>query len=122
MRNVLSHTPARKKKEIGERLSALFKAPDRAAAMAQYEAFCAKYERTLPAAVKSLGEDWAACLTFYEFEAGLQRYIKTTNALESLFSQVRSRTNQMKIFQDEGSCLMIVGATMQQVKFQRIPV
>lgn len=52
----------------------------------------------------------------------MQRYIKTTNAIESTFSQVRARTDQVDAFTNEDSCLMLVWATLEGLTFQRIPV
>ncbi len=37
-------------------------------------------------------------LTFYEFPQTMHRYIRTTNAIESLFSNVRQRTDQIDVF------------------------
>jgi putative transposase len=42
----------------------------------------------------SLAEDEEHTLMFYQFPQTMHRYIKTTNAIESLFSNVRQRTHQ----------------------------
>ncbi|HXZ04067.1 MAG TPA: transposase, partial [Ktedonobacteraceae bacterium] len=42
-----------------------------------------------PEAIRSLAEDEEHLMTFYEFPQRMHRHIKTTNAIESLFSNVR---------------------------------
>jgi len=54
-------------------------------------------------AVRSLMEDEAHVLTFYDFPQVIHRYIRTTNAIESFFSNVRQRTDQIDTFTTEGS-------------------
>jgi putative transposase len=85
-------------------------------------AFKGKYAQRYPEAVRSLLEDEAHLLTFYAFPSVMHRYIRTTNAIESLFSNVRQRTDQIDAFTTETSCLTIVWAVMQGIKLPRIPV
>jgi putative transposase len=80
------------------------------------------HAKRYPEAVASLKEGEEETLTFYDFPQVLQRYIKTTNAIESTFSQVRARTDQVDAFTNEESCLMLVWATLEAMTFQRIPV
>jgi len=51
----------------------------------------AKYSQRYPEAVRSLSEEEDQTLTFYDFPQAMHRYIRTTNAIESLFSNVRQR-------------------------------
>jgi putative transposase len=59
-------------------------------------------------------------LTFYAFPQPMHRYIQTTNAIESLFSNVRQRTDQIDVFTTESSCLAIVWATIQDIRLHKI--
>jgi transposase-like protein len=61
-------------------------------------------------------------LTFYAFPPVMHRYIRSTNAIESLFSTVRRRTDQLDAFTTETSCLTIVWAVMQDIRLPKIPV
>jgi transposase-like protein len=67
-------------------------------------------------------EDEAHLLTFYDFPQAMHRYIRTTNAIESFFSNVRQRTDQIDAFTTETSCLTIVWAVMQDIRLPKIPV
>jgi len=49
-------------------------------------------------AVRRLTEDEEHLLTFYAFPQTMHRYIQSTNAIESLFSNVRQRTDQIDVF------------------------
>ena len=44
----------------------------------------------------------------------MHRHIQTTNAIESLFGNVRQRTDQIDVFTTESSCLTIVWAIIQE--------
>jgi putative transposase len=66
-------------------------------------------------ALRSLVEEEEQTLTFYEFPAAMHRHIQTTNVLESLFSNVRQRTDQIDVFTTETSCLTSVWATIQDI-------
>jgi hypothetical protein len=82
----------------------------------------AKYQKRYPEAIRSLCEDEAHLLTYYDFPVVMHRYIRTTNAIESFFSNVRQRTDQIDTFTTEMSCLTIVWATMQDIHLPRIPI
>ncbi len=85
-------------------------------------AFKAKYMQRYPEAVRSLAEDEEYLLSFYAFPASMHRHIQTTNAIESLFSNVRQRTDQIDVFTTETSCLTIVWATIQDIRLHKITV
>ena len=72
--------------------------------------------------MRSRGVDEEHLLTFYAFPAVMHRYIRSTNAIESLFSNVRQRTDQIDAFTTETSCLTIVWAVMQDIRLPKIPV
>jgi hypothetical protein len=47
--------------------------------------------------VRSLTEDEEHLVTFYDFPVAMHRHIQTTNAIESLWSLVRQRTDQIDV-------------------------
>ena len=80
----------------------------------------AKYSKRYPEAVRSLAEEEEKTFTFYDFPERMHRHIQTTNAIESLWSLVRQRTDQIDVFTTQTSCLTIVWATMQDVRLHKI--
>ncbi|SRR6266487_2836684 len=121
-RNVLNAIPKRERAPIATDLSGIWKAATKEEALVHLAAFQGKYQKCYPEAVRSLMEDKDHLLTFYAFPAVMHRYIRTTNAIESFFSNVRQRTDQIDTFTTETSCLTIVWAVMQGIQVPRIPV
>ena len=121
-RNVLNAIPRRERAEVQAELVGIWDQPSKQEAMAQLAAFKAKYGKRYPEAVRSLAQEDEETLTFYDFPQTMHRYIRTTNAIESLFSNVRQRTDQIDVFTTETSCLTIVWATIQDIRLHKISV
>jgi putative transposase len=121
-RNVLAAIPRRERAEAQAELLGIWDQATKEAALTQLSAFKAKYAQRYPEAVRSLMEDEDHLLTFYAFPKAMHRHIQTTNAIESLFSNVRQRTDQIDAFTTETSCLTIVWATIQGIRLHKISV
>jgi len=121
-RNVMNAIPHRERKEVSAELAGIWKQEKKEDALLNLAAFKAKYQKRYPEAIRSLAEDEEHLLTFYAFPQVMHRYIRTTNAIESFFSNVRQRTDQIDAFTTEISCLTIVWAVMQDIHLPRIPV
>ncbi len=121
-RNVMNAIPKREDQEVVADLTGIWKQETKEEALLNLAAFKAKYQKRYPEAVRSLCEDEEHLLTFYAFPAVMHRYIRSTNAIESLFSNVRQRTDQIDAFTTETSCLTIVWAVMQDIRLPKIPV
>jgi len=119
-RNVLNAIPRRERGDVQVELVGIWEQPTKQEALIQLAAFKAKYSKRYPEAVRSLVEDEEHLLTFYDFPASMHRHIQTTNAIESLFSNVRQRTDQIDVFTTETSCLTIVWATIQDIRLHKI--
>jgi transposase-like protein len=119
-RNILNAIPRRERGEVQAELVGIWEQPTKQEALTQLAAFKAKYAVRYPEAVRSLAEDEEHLLTFYEFPQSMHRHIQTTNAIESLFSNVRQRTDQIDVFTTETSCLTIVWATIQDIRLHKI--
>jgi putative transposase len=121
-RNVLNAIPHRERKEVSTELNGIWKQEKKDDALLNLAAFKAKYQKRYPEAIRSLIEDEEHLLTFYAFPPVMHRYIRSTNAIESFFSNVRQRTDQIDAFTTETSCLTIVWAVMQDIHLPKIPV
>src|SRR5260221_4630726 len=119
-RNVLNAIPRRERGEVQAELVGIWEQPTKQEALIQLAAFKAKYTQRYPEAVRSLTEDEEHLVTFYDFPQSLHRHIQTTNAIESLFSNVRQRTDQIDVFTTETSCLTIVWATIQDIRLHKL--
>jgi len=121
-RNVMNAIPKREQNTVATELAGIWKSVTKEEALTQLEAFKGKYRQRYPEAVRSLMEDEEHLLSFYVFPSVMHRYIRTTNAIESFFSNVRQRTDQIDAFTTETSCLTIVWAVMQDIRLPKIPV
>lgn len=121
-RNVLNAISRRERGDVQAELVGNGPQPTKEEALAQLAAFKAKYTQRYPEAVRSLTEDEEHLFTFYAFPEAMHRHIQTTNAIESLFSNVRQRTEQIDVFTTETSCLSIVWATIQDIRLHKISV
>ncbi len=121
-RNVLNAIPRRVRQDVATELLGIWDQPGKQGALTHLAAFQAKYAKVYPEAVRSLAEEQDKTLTFYDFPQPMHRFIRTTNAIESLFSNVRQRTDQIDVFTTEMSCLTIVWATIQGIRLHKIPV
>ncbi len=121
-RNVMRAIPKREQQEVMADLKGIWTQEKKEDALLNLAAFKAKYQKRYPEAVRSLIEDEAHLLTFYAFPQVMHRHIRSTNAIESLFSNVRRRTDQIDAFTTETSCLTIVWAVMQDISLPKIPV
>lgn len=88
-RNVMNAVPRRVRREVETELLGIWAQPDKQGALTQLAAFKAKYGQLYPEAVRSLAEEEDKTLTFYDFPQTMHRYIRTTNVIENLFSNVR---------------------------------
>ncbi len=121
-RNVMNAIPHRERQEVAAELAGIWKQEKKEDAQLNLAAFQAKYQKRYPEAIRSLREDEEHLLTFYAFPPVMHRYIRSTNAIESFFSNVRQRTDQIDAFTTETSCLTIVWAVMQDIHLPKIPV
>jgi transposase-like protein len=121
-RTVLNAVPRRERQQVETELLGIWTQSTKEGAVTQLAAFKANYGQLYPEAVRSLAEEEEHTLTFYQFPQTMHRYIRTTNAIESLFSNVRQRTDQINVFTTEMSCLTIVWATIEGIALRKIPV
>jgi putative transposase len=108
--------------KVWEELSGIWQQPSREAAQDQLSAFKVRYEKIYPEAVRILLADREHLLSFYGFEAKWHKFMRTTNAIESLFSNVRKRTDSIEVFTNEESCERIVWAGVTAIKLANLPV
>jgi putative transposase len=121
-RNVMNAIPKREHELIAAELVGIWNQPTKEQAVTELAAFKGKYRERYPEAVRSLCEDEEHLLTFSAFPQAMHRPIRSTNAIESFFRNVRRRTDQIDTFTTETSCLSIVWAVMQGIRLSKIPV
>jgi putative transposase len=105
-RNVFSHVPAPKVREVADMLKAIHASEDRAAAYAKTADVIAKLKASKMWKAAELVETTAhETLAYYTFPSEHWRRIRTNNPLERLMKEIRRRTRVVGAFPDGQSCL-----------------
>ena len=76
----------------------IYQAANQGAARRAFERFRFHWQAKYSKLVQGLAQDLPALLTFFEFPPHLWRKLRTTNAIERCFVEVRRRTPPMVVF------------------------
>ena len=90
----------------------IYHARSRPAAERALRQWRAAWRRTAPKAVATLLRDWEALLAFYTVPEADWRRVRTTNAIERAFREIRRRTRPMTCFTNLASCDRIIYAVV----------
>ncbi len=83
----------------------IFSALDESDAPCRFQAFEQKWQSLEPNAVRTFLKDSPLTLTFYQFDLSLHTHIRTTNHLERLFREFRTKSDEIGAFPHQTSCL-----------------
>jgi transposase-like protein len=108
LRNVARHL--RDRERCLHMARRIYHARSRAAAERALWQWVRAWRRVAPNAVASLLRDWEALLAFYHAPERDWRRVRTTNAIERVFREIRRRTRPMTCFTNTASCERIVFA------------
>ncbi len=115
-RNVFSHVPRGKVREVAAMLKAIHAQESRAAALDKAQDVVAKLKAMkLGAAAKLVEEKIDETLTYYAFPSQHWLKIRTNNPMERLLREARRRTKVVGAFPDGHSALMLVTARLRHV-------
>ncbi len=140
-RNVLDKVKKGDQEKVKKDLHRISYAKSRQLAIQAYWAFCQKYRKVYPGAVKSLESEIENLLSFYQVklspmerrgrgaqelqkaQEALWRTIRTTNPIERAFREVRRRTRPMGVFVNRNSMERILFAVFFHLnsKGQEVP-
>lgn len=76
-------------------------------AQQRLQQFIIDWQLLEPKAVQVFQRDFELTLTFYQFDCLLHRHIRTTNHLERLFREFRTKSDEIGAFPYETSCLTV---------------
>jgi putative transposase len=104
IRNVLDKVRVADQRAVKAGLHAVMNAHHRVAARAAARRFADRWQETYPKAVACLRNDLDELLTCFRYKTLPERKaVRTTNAIERRFREVRRRTRPMGVFQDRTS-------------------
>lgn len=115
-RNVFSHVPSTKVREVAAMLKAVHAAEDVEAARAKARAVIDKLRGQRLERAASLVDDTVhETLAYYAFPEEHWRRIRTNNPLERLMREIRRRTRVVGAFPDGQSCLNLAAARLRHI-------
>ena len=85
----------------------IYQSPQYSDAQLLLKAFEKKWQRLEPDAVRTFLKDIELTFTFYQFDDSLHRHLRTTNHLERLFREFRTKSDEIGAFPNENSCLTL---------------
>ena len=113
MRNILDKVPRKKQKAVKRGLTKIYTAENLFEARASANRWVRSWIGQYPKAVKCLQDDFDDLLTWFQFpDPDFRRTIRTTNAIERRFREVRRRTRPMGVFSDRTSAERILYAVL----------
>lgn len=107
LRNV-SNRLKRSQQSCVDEARAIYKADNRTQALREFRAWKARWMKEAPEAVRCLEADLEALLEFFDCPPALRKKLRTTNAIERLFVEVRRRIRTMCAFTTRQSCERIL--------------
>lgn len=111
MRNILDKVRKPDRNEAKKGLAKIYGAKNLREARSAAKRWVDAWENIYPAAVKCLRDDLDDLLTFFGFaDTSFRRRIRTTNAIERIFREVRRRTRPMGVFENKTSMERILYA------------
>jgi transposase-like protein len=111
VRNILDGIRLKDRLEAKKGLRRIYQARTRGRALDQVVRFGARWEALYPKAVRQLRRDLEELVAFFRFDhPDWQRKVRTTNAIERRFREVRRRTRPMGVFSDRTSIERILYA------------
>jgi putative transposase len=110
LRNIATALPLRYQQECMKDVKLIYLASSYREAVQRYKAWCQKWRRKVPKAVRCLEQDIEEMLLFFNHEQKLWIKLRTTNVIERFFKELRKRTRPMSLFANTDSCNRILYA------------
>jgi putative transposase len=115
LRNVANHIRRKDQKECMKQARKIYLAENRKEAVKAFKEWENKWQVTYPKAIKCLGNDLDELLNFLDCPVSHRVKIRTTNAIERAFREVRRRTKTMSCFTNAKSVNRIIYGVMNHM-------
>jgi len=115
LRNVASNLRRAQQADCLAGARAIYQAPTRRDAVRCYWAWAQRWRQEAPKAVACLEQDLDSLLAFLACPETHRKAVRTTNAIERAFREVRRRTRPMTCFTNDASCERIIYAVVRHL-------
>jgi len=102
------------RREAAEDIRAIFNAPDREIAEIYLKKMVEKYENIAPRLADCMEVNLPEGFTVFVFIKTHQRRLQTSNFLERLSQEIKRRTQIVRVFPNEPSCLRLISAILME--------
>jgi transposase-like protein len=110
LRNVVSYLPQRHQKACSKEASLIYNAASKQEALQQFKIWKRHWISVSERAVACLEKDLPEMLNFFDQPKEHRKKVRTTNAIERSFREVRRRVRTMNCFSNPASCDRIIFA------------
>jgi putative transposase len=110
LRNALDHMPRKANDDCLQELRWLYDRRDLTEAQKDLSSWLLRWQSVYPRLCDWVEENILETLTFYRLPRGHHKHLKSTNMLERLNEEIKRRTNVVRIFPNQESCLRLVRA------------
>jgi len=108
LRNVAAKLPRKVQEACSKGAKLIYQAGNRREAIARFREWSKEWRYSQPRAVRCIEEDLDDLLNFFDCPKSHWRKVRTTNAIERAFREVRRRTRPMSCFQNSASVDRII--------------
>lgn len=119
IRHSLSCASWKDRKQLAAALKPLYRAANAEAAQEELRGFeTSAFGQRYPMIAQSWRRHWSEVIPFFAFDPALRRMIYTTNAIESLHSQLRRCVRNKGHFPNEESAIKLIWLALRQIEMK----
>ena len=115
IRNSLKFVSYKDRKELVADLKPIYQAATEDESQEALDAFDTKWSKQYPQIAKSWYSNWENLIIFLQYPKAIRRIIYTTNAIESLNSQLRKVTKNKRVFPSDESVFKTLYLTINYI-------
>mgnify|MGYP003402419833 FL=1 len=115
IRNSLRYVSYKDRKELVEDLKPIYTASTEEDALLALESFDLKWSKQYPQIAKSWYSNWENLMIFLQYPDAIRRVVYTTNAVESVNSQLRKVTKNKRVFPNDESVFKMLYLTINYI-------
>jgi putative transposase len=115
IRNSLKYVSYKDRKKLAADLKPIYTAKTEEEAHLAFESFDSKWSKQYPQIAKSWYANWDNLTIFLQYPEEIRKVIYTTNAVESVNSQLRKVTKNKRVFPNDESVFKILYLTIEYI-------
>lgn len=115
IRNSLRYVSYKERKELASDLKPIYQAKTEDEALMGLAEFESKWDKKYPQIAKSWHNNWSNLVIFLQYPAAIRKIIYTTNAIESVNSQLRKVTNNKRVFPNDNAVFKTLYLTIDYI-------